>query len=41
MSIAYVRSNPILNAIMWTGAFYNLGSVMYDTLIVVFAVQRL
>lgn len=39
--IAYVRSNPILNAIMWTGAFYNLGSVMYDTLIVVFAVQRL
>lgn len=27
--IRYVRGNPVLNAIMWTGALYNLGSAMH------------
>jgi len=39
--IRYVRENRVLNAIMWTGALYNLGSSMYDALIVVFAVKHL
>jgi MFS family permease len=39
--IRYVRSSPVLNAIMWTGALYNLGSAMYDSLLVVFAVRLL
>jgi len=39
--IRYVRRNPVLNAIMWAGASYNLGSAMYETLIVVFAVRTL
>jgi MFS family permease len=39
--IRYVRRNPVLNAIMWTGALYNLGSAMYDSLLVVFAVRLL
>ena len=37
----YVRASPILDAIMWTGAAYNLGSAMYEALIVVFAVRGL
>ena len=37
----YVRASPILNAIMWTGAAYNLGSAMYEALIVVFAIRGL
>lgn len=40
-AIAYVRSNRMLNTIMWVGALYNLGSAMYDALLVVFAVQTL
>jgi MFS family permease len=39
--IRYVRHNAVLNALMWTGACYNLGSSMYDTLVVVFAVRYL
>jgi hypothetical protein len=39
--IRYVRHNAVLNAIMWTGACYNLGSSMYDALVVVFAVKHL
>jgi MFS family permease len=37
----HVRVNPVLNSIMWTGALYNLGSAMYDALIIVFAVHYL
>nr|MDA8322434.1 MFS transporter [Actinomycetota bacterium] len=37
----YVRASPVLDAIMWTGAAYNLGSAMYEALIVVFAVRGL
>jgi MFS family permease len=39
--IRYVRGNPVLNAIMWTGALYNLGAAMYDSLLVVFSVRLL
>jgi MFS family permease len=37
----YVRASPLLDAIMWIGAAYNLGASMYDALIVVFAVHHL
>jgi MFS family permease len=37
----YVRRLPLLNAIMWTGAAYNLGSAMYDAILVLFSVQTL
>ncbi len=37
----YVRASPLLDAIMWIGATYNLGASMYDALIVVFAVHSL
>jgi len=37
----YVRSQPLLNAIMWTGAAYNLGSAMYDAILVLFGVHTL
>jgi MFS family permease len=39
--LRYVRRTPVLNALMWTGAAYNLGSAMYDSLLVVFAVHVL
>lgn len=39
--LVYVRHTPVLNALMWTGAAYNLGSSMYDSMLVVFAVQVL
>jgi MFS family permease len=39
--LGYVRRSPVLNSIMWTGALYNLGSAMYDSLLVVFAVRVL
>ena len=39
--LVYVRHTPVLNALMWTGAAYNLGSSMYDSMLVVFAVHVL
>jgi MFS family permease len=39
--IAYVARTPVLNALMWTGAAYNLGSAMFDSMLVVFAVHVL
>lgn len=39
--LRYVRRIPLLHAIMWIGAAYNLGSAMYDSLLVVFAVHIL
>jgi MFS family permease len=39
--LRYVRSTPVLNSIMWTGAAYNLGAAMYESLLVVFAVRHL
>ena len=39
--LRYVRNSPILNALMWTGAAYNLGSAMYDSALIVFAVHVL
>jgi MFS family permease len=39
--LRYVRGTPVLNAIMWTGAAYNLGAAMYESLLVVFAVRHL
>lgn len=39
--LRYVRRSPVLNSIMWTGAAYNLGSAMYDSLLIVFAVRVL
>jgi MFS family permease len=39
--VRYVRHSPILNALMWTGAAYNLGSAMYDSGLIVFAVHVL
>jgi MFS family permease len=39
--LAYVARTPVLNALMWTGAAYNLGSAMFDSLLVIFAVHVL
>lgn len=39
--LRYVRRSPILNALMWVGAAYNLGSAMYDSMLIVFAVHVL
>ena len=39
--IGYVRRDPTLNAIMWTGALYNLGAAMYDSMLVIFGVRVL
>jgi MFS family permease len=39
--LRYVRESPVLNALMWTGAAYNLGSAMYDSALIVFAVHVL
>lgn len=39
--LAYVLHSPVLAALMWTGAAYNLGSSMYDSLLVIFAVHVL
>lgn len=39
--LRYVRRSPVLNALMWTGAAYNLGSAMYDSALIVFAVHVL
>ncbi|TCN44205.1 transmembrane secretion effector [Kribbella orskensis] len=35
----YVRRSPVLRAIMWTGAAYNLGAAMFETLLVLFGIQ--
>ena len=37
----YVRRSPVLRAIMWTGAAYNLGAAMFETLLVLFGIQTL
>jgi MFS family permease len=39
--LGYVARTPVLNALMWTGAAYNLGSAMFDSLLVIFAVHVL
>jgi MFS family permease len=39
--LRYVRHSPVLNALMWTGAAYNLGSAMYDSALIVYAVHVL
>jgi MFS family permease len=39
--LRYVRHSPILSALMWTGAAYNLGAAMYDSVLIVFAVHVL
>lgn len=39
--LRYVRHSPILNSIMWVGAAYNLGSAMYESMLVLFAVHVL
>jgi MFS family permease len=39
--LRYVRGQPVLNAIMWVGGWYNLGSAVYDALLVLFAVRVL
>lgn len=37
----YVSRSPVLRAIMWTGAAYNLGAAMFETLLVLFGIQTL
>jgi MFS family permease len=39
--LRYVRSQPVLSAIMWTGVTYNLGAAMFESLLVLFAVRDL
>ncbi|MGH3303902.1 MAG: MFS transporter [Streptosporangiaceae bacterium] len=39
--LLYVRHIPVLNSIMWTGAAYNIGAAMYDSMLVLFGVHVL
>jgi MFS family permease len=39
--LRYVRRQPVLHALMWTGMTYNLGAAMFESLLVLFAVRDL
>lgn len=39
--LRYVRAQPVLNGIMWTGALYNIGSAMFESMLILYGVRSL
>lgn len=37
----YVRERPVLNAIMWVGAIFNVGVAMFETMLILYGVRTL
>lgn len=37
----YVRERPVLNAIMWVGAIFNVGVAMFETMLVLYGIRTL